>query len=170
MQDLARAAGMSVGNFYRYFQSKDAIIEAIVMRDLADVEREFSLIIGSDDPMAALRGVVSEHIHGTCSSDGALWAEITAAARRKPQIGAVLQQLEAGIGGYLIGVFAKATKRSLADAAARYRAHAALVILLVSGSGMRPPYVAAADTDLNELILRTIDRTLDEIANYVVKG
>ena len=28
MQDLARAAGMSVGNFYRYFPSKAAIIQA----------------------------------------------------------------------------------------------------------------------------------------------
>ena len=26
MQDLARAAGMSVGNFYRYFPSKAAIV------------------------------------------------------------------------------------------------------------------------------------------------
>jgi AcrR family transcriptional regulator len=170
MQDLARAAGMSVGNFYRYFQSKDAIIEAIAMRELADVEREFSIIIGSDDPMAALRRVVSEHIHGTCSSDGGLWAEITAAARRKPAIGAVLEQLEMGIAGYLIEVFAKVTKRSLADATARYRGHASLVMLLVSGSGMRLPAVAATDDDLNRLILRTIDRTLDEIANDVVKG
>ena len=29
MQDLARAAGMSVGNFYRYFPSKAAMVEAI---------------------------------------------------------------------------------------------------------------------------------------------
>ena len=31
MQDLARAAGMSVGNFYRYFPSKAAIVEDLVM-------------------------------------------------------------------------------------------------------------------------------------------
>ena len=36
MQDLARSAGMSAGNFYRYFPSKDAIIAAMVERDLAD--------------------------------------------------------------------------------------------------------------------------------------
>jgi AcrR family transcriptional regulator len=29
MQDLARAAGMSVGNFYRYFPSKAAIVQAM---------------------------------------------------------------------------------------------------------------------------------------------
>ena len=30
MQELARAAGMSVGNFYRYFPSKAAMVEAIM--------------------------------------------------------------------------------------------------------------------------------------------
>ena len=32
MQDLARAAGISAGNFYRYFPSKNAIIEAMTIR------------------------------------------------------------------------------------------------------------------------------------------
>ncbi len=42
MQDLARAAGMSAGNFYRYFPSKAALVEALVNRDLEEVEREFA--------------------------------------------------------------------------------------------------------------------------------
>ena len=51
MQDLAKSVGMSVGNFYRYFPSKAAIVEAIVMGDLADMDRDFKAIITSDDPM-----------------------------------------------------------------------------------------------------------------------
>lgn len=37
MQDLARAAGMSVGNFYRYFPSKAAIVQAMCGYDLAEI-------------------------------------------------------------------------------------------------------------------------------------
>ena len=82
MQDLARAAGMSVGNFYRYFPSKSAIIEAMVGMDLAEIERDFSEIGTSTDPIAALRTKILERITDNSREDGQLWAEITAAAIR----------------------------------------------------------------------------------------
>ena len=55
MQELARAAGMSVGNFYRYFPSKAAMVEAMIRRDIADVEVKFAEVLGAPDPLAALR-------------------------------------------------------------------------------------------------------------------
>lgn len=170
MQDLARAAGMSVGNFYRYFPSKDAIIAAIVMRDLADIEGEFAAIIGSDNPLEMLRQVLRRHICGTCHTDGALWAEITAAARRKPEIGLVVGDLERCIRSYLTTVFAAVTQQPLAQAQRRYGGHASLIMMMVKASGMRVPEGASEESDLDELILRTIDRTLDEIANDASKG
>ena len=54
MQDLARAAGMSAGNFYRYFPSKDAIVSAMIMRDLAEVKADFACLLASPDPAEAL--------------------------------------------------------------------------------------------------------------------
>ena len=54
MQDLARAAGMSAGNFYRYFPSKAAIVEALIARDLAEVEAHFQAVVASPDPLLAL--------------------------------------------------------------------------------------------------------------------
>jgi AcrR family transcriptional regulator len=171
MQDLARAAGMSVGNFYRYFPSKDAIIAAIAMRDLADVEAEFATIIGSDDPLGLLRLVLRRHVCGTCHADGALWAEINAAARRKPAIAAALGHLESCIRSYLTTVFAAVTGQPFAEAQRRYGSHASLILLMVQASGMRVPEESASEErDLDELILRTIDRTLDEIANDASKG
>jgi AcrR family transcriptional regulator len=170
MQDLARAAGMSVGNFYRYFPSKDAIIAAIVMRDMADVESEFATIIGSDDPLGMLRLVLRQYICGTCHADGALWAEITAAARRKPEIGVVVGELERCIRSYLTTVFAAVTGLPPAEAQRRYGGHAALIMMMVKANGMRVPEGVTGESDLDELILRTIDRTLDEIANDASKG
>ena len=40
-ETVLQAAGMSAGNFYRYFPSKAAIVEALVARDLAEVEEAF---------------------------------------------------------------------------------------------------------------------------------
>ena len=42
MQDLARVAGMSVGNFYRYFPSKSAIVEKLISCDLDNMQAEFA--------------------------------------------------------------------------------------------------------------------------------
>jgi len=164
MQDLARAAGMSVGNFYRYFPSKAAIVAALITRDLDEVEEDFRGIIEAPRPLEHLRARLMAHIegHATCD-DGALWAEITAAAARKPEIGEILQRMETEIGRYLTAVFARVTGLSQDEARQRYGAHAALMMLLIKGSaicssGANPPYA-----ELNALILRTIDRTLNEI-------
>jgi len=75
MQDLARAAGMSVGNFYRYFPSRAAIVAAIIQVDLEEVE-------------GVLRAALHQRVHDELCSceDATLWAEITSAALRKPEI------------------------------------------------------------------------------------
>ena len=62
MQDLARAAGMSVGNFYRYFASKSAIIQALILQDAAQIRNDFAAIINSVDPMATLRRAIHDRI------------------------------------------------------------------------------------------------------------
>src|SRR5688572_16658198 len=41
MQDVAAEAGMSPGNLYRYFPSKDALVAGLCGRDRAELAREF---------------------------------------------------------------------------------------------------------------------------------
>ncbi|WP_337185155.1 TetR/AcrR family transcriptional regulator [Phenylobacterium sp.] len=38
MAEIAQAAGLSVGQIYRYFENKEAIISAIVARDIAEMQ------------------------------------------------------------------------------------------------------------------------------------
>jgi AcrR family transcriptional regulator len=165
MQDLARAAGMSVGNFYRYFPSKAAIVEALIAQDLGEMEQDYQAILADADPMAALRTQArSRLLRHQCSNDGALWAEITATALRKPEIGLACLRMEAAIQGYLTQAFAAATGRDAAQAAVDFGPHAALIVLLIKSSAMLPPQNDAMREGLNALILKTIDQTLDEIA------
>lgn len=171
MLDLARACGMSVGNFYRYFPSKAAIVSALITRDLAEVEDQFSAIIESDDPMATLRMALRMRIEqDQCEGDGQLWAEITAAAMRKPEIEEITRHMESEIIGYLTTVFARARHISELEARSRYQPHASLLVMMIKGSAMHPGQDPESRTHLTELVIRTINRVLDEIVSDDLKG
>lgn len=169
MQDLARAAGMSAGNFYRYFPSKDAIIAAIVERELALIEGEFSRVMQSANMRAALMDTIRWRIESVSESDGPLWAEIEAASSRRPEIGTLHARMEAEVGRYLVMIFARIAGLSDAETAERFSAHAGLLMLIVHGLATRSCGQAhqgglGADAPLNDLVLRTVDGLLAEVA------
>lgn len=170
MQDLARAAGMSVGNFYRYFPSKAAIVEAMVGLDLAQIQRDFAEIESSDDPIAGLRTKILARLSDDCASDGQLWAEITAAAIRKPEIGAAAMQMEATIVTHMASIFARATGRSETEAEARYAGHCQMLVMLVKAVAMRGSQCGTASPALAAMVVRVIDGILTDISNDTAEG
>lgn len=164
MQDLARAAGMSVGNFYRYFPSKAAIVEALIALDLADMEADFLTVLQSPTPMVALRELMRQRLlEKQCRADGQLWAEITAAALRKPDICQAACAMETQIASYLNRVFAAETGLTEAEISARFPAHAAFAITMFKSAAMLPPQAAPIRDDLTALIQRSIDIAMGEI-------
>lgn len=170
MQDLARAAGMSVGNFYRYFPSKADIVSQLIGVDLDHMSAEFGAAMQARDPLQALRESVVHKMreHQDCS-DGQLWAEITVAALRKPEIGAVAKHMEGVIVGHLTQIFAAATGLPLEEVVERFGAQARFMIILFKSASMMAPEPGKARDDLNALILRTINQTLDDVASASVK-
>src|SRR6266446_6459829 len=54
MQDVATEAGMSPGNLYRYFDSKDAIVAGLCECDQAKLARDFTSLAASGDIFAAI--------------------------------------------------------------------------------------------------------------------
>ena len=170
MQDIARKAGMSVGNFYRYFPSKDAIVEALIAFDIATMEQDFGVILLDPNPMAALRHKIEQRItNPDCGGDGQLWAEITAAALRKPEIGAAACNMEDNVVNHLTAVFGMATGIPHEIALRRWKAQAQLVVMLVKACAMQPPDRPNAG-DLKQLVMRTIGQTLDDISQSAAKG
>lgn len=170
MQDLARAAGMSVGNFYRYFPSKAAIVEAMVGFDLAEIQRDFAEILNSADPMVGLRAKIIQRMTEDCHGDGQLWAEITAAAMRKPEIDAVSSAMEATVITHLTAIFARVTGRSHAEAASRYAGQARLLVILVKAMATESGRTGRSAPELTDQMVRIIDRLLTEISNDSAKG
>ena len=164
MQDLARAAGMSVGNFYRYFPSKMAIVQAMCGYDLAEIQGEFAEIEKAEEPMAALRARILAHFDEEQLKDGQLWAEITAAAIRKPEIGEAARQMEETIVTLLTTIFARVTGRPEAEARARYEGQCLMLVMLVKAMAMRTAQCGPAGPALEAQVHAVIDRILADIS------
>lgn len=170
MQDLARKAGMSVGNFYRYFPSKAAIVEALIAQDLEALERDFAAILEQQDPMTALRATIAHRVaEVNCDLSGQLWAEITAAALRKPEIGAAAQRMEAAVIGHMTAVFARAASCPREEAQRLWSTHARLIVMLVKSCAMHRTDAPEGEK-LEAMVLRTINRTLDDMTTPAARG
>lgn len=170
MQDLAREAGMSVGNFYRYFPSKAAIVSALIAHNLVELEQDFAAIREEKDLLAGVRQKIAQRIRDAkCDAEGQLWAEITAASLRKPEIGVVARQMEDEIVSHLVSVFAQATQTEIEEARNRWSTHARLIVMMVKSCAMQRPDLPEA-AELERLVLRTIDRTLEDISLLASKG
>ncbi|MDP2053136.1 MAG: hypothetical protein Q8L75_05840, partial [Acidobacteriota bacterium] len=67
-------------------------------------------------------------------------------------------------------VFAAETGLPPAEALTRFRAQATYIVILVKSAAMIGPDMGPLQKDLTDLIIRTINQTLDDIAGTCVKG
>jgi AcrR family transcriptional regulator len=95
MSEISKAAGMSAGHIYNYFDSKDAIIATFVGQN---VERISALMLDlkqREDPLQAILDDVEQCVHDNI--DPVTWIlplEIFAEASRNPAVATVLQQAD----------------------------------------------------------------------------
>nr|WP_314637382.1 TetR/AcrR family transcriptional regulator [uncultured Janthinobacterium sp.] len=91
MAEISKAAGMSAGHIYNYFDSKDAIIAAFVMKNTERVSNLMQDLAQRDDPLQAVIDNAGEHVLE--SLDPKTWVmplEIFAEASRNPAIADML--------------------------------------------------------------------------------
>ncbi len=87
MQEICAAAGMSPGALYRYFDSKDAIIEAIAEAEREENAALLAALAESRDPVAGLQAVVEAVLLAYADPDaGRLAVEVLAEAARNPRV------------------------------------------------------------------------------------
>jgi hypothetical protein len=120
--------------------------------------------------MAALRERILMHFGEEGMKDGQLWAEITAAAIRKPEIGEASLQMEETISSLLSAIFARVTHRSVAEARLRYQGQCQLLVMLVKAMAMRTALSGPANPALAAQVVAVIDRILNDISNDTAKG
>ena len=98
MADIAAQAKMSVGVIYRYFANKEAIIEAIVDQDMAEMRAKMGEWDATPDEglIDSLLGIVDEAIaHHYALDKAGLALEVLAEAARNPRVAAMVARADA---------------------------------------------------------------------------
>jgi len=95
MAQISKAAGMSVGHIYHYFENKEAIIAAIVERDLLKLLSMTQRIRAASTDGDILRAMLDDMQHCTeeltNDQDAPLMLEIVAEAARNPNVATIVQ-------------------------------------------------------------------------------
>lgn len=138
MHDVAVEAGMSPGNLYRYFPSKDAIVAGLAERDRAAVAEDFSGIEGHPDMMAAFAGLARRHLSDAPSEKSVLCLEMWAEATRNPAMAAICREFEREIAARLSSLYRRAQERTASPApGADPEALARLAMVMADGIMVR---------------------------------
>lgn len=161
MQDLAQATQMSVGNFYRYFPSKDAIVTALVKRELTQIEAVFGAVQTAEDPGAMLMKLLRHRIETLPFEEAALWSEVQAASYRCPEIVTLIQTVDETVRSNVVMALIRIHDDDSIDAMKVYETRAHLIMMLIHGFTQRK-YCARDAVDpvqlvaFGELVLSTL--------------
>ncbi len=96
MAEIAQQAGLSVGQIYRYFDSKEAIIAAIVERDMAEMRDKYSEL--RDGGTSVLDAILTKCVQAVDDlyepERAALTLEVVAEAARNPAVACILRKAD----------------------------------------------------------------------------
>jgi AcrR family transcriptional regulator len=101
MQEICAEAGMSPGNLYRYFPSKEALIAGIAERDRAEIAQQFAHADLARGLFAVLEGLAQHHFAERPREQVLLCTEVMAEARRHPQIARISADFDADVRKWL---------------------------------------------------------------------
>ncbi len=137
MASIAALAGRSVGQIYRYFDNKEAIIAAIVDQHLAELREAFDELQSRSGPAADLiADQVPEMLARRLDpSRAALVLEVMAEAARNPKIAAILRAADAQERDLCRALLARDRNPSWSDAELEGRC--SLLRILVDGLTLR---------------------------------
>src|SRR3954451_335878 len=137
MQDVAAEAGMSPGNLYRYFPSKDAMMAGLAERDRAQVAEDFSQLVVGDGFMQQFAALGRKHFEDEPREKAILCLEIWAEATRNPAFAEMTKAFDCDVIGRLTALFREAQERGGIGATAAPETLALLISILANGMFVR---------------------------------
>ncbi len=90
MREILAEAGLSTGTVYNYFDSKDAIIEAMAARERGEIDELAAYLEGAGDARRAIVEAVNAIILECSPDDARLSVELLAEASRNPRVHAAV--------------------------------------------------------------------------------
>ncbi|GHD61280.1 TetR/AcrR family transcriptional regulator [Jeongeupia chitinilytica] len=162
MAELARAAGMSVGHIYHYFENKEAIIAAIVERDVAEILALLDSLHDEEDILQALIREAGNEMEESPCSDEALQVEILAEASRNPKVAVTVHEGDRRARTRLAETIASGRARRGLPPLADLEARTEIIIALFEGLMLRRIRHPKAVDDATIAVLRSTLHTLLE--------
>lgn len=147
MQQICAEAGMSPGNLYRYFPSKEAIIAGIAERNRTEVAEAFSAVTESEAFFDGLAGLARHHLMDRSIHQIGLCAEIMAESRRNPAIAKMFQDVEIDVKAALVAMLKRAAERAEINPAIDFEAAATMLMAIADGISWRRASDPAFDAE-----------------------
>jgi AcrR family transcriptional regulator len=116
MQDVAAEAGMSPGNLYRYFPSKEAIVAGLCASDQKELAANVQTLVSCGNPLAGIEVLLRQHLVEEPRERFQMIVEIWAEATRKPEIAKLCSGIDGHVRGGLAQVVEAAKRLGLAPA------------------------------------------------------
>jgi TetR/AcrR family transcriptional repressor of uid operon len=137
MQDVAVEAGMSPGNLYRYFPSKDAIVVGLAERDRAQMACDFAPLSEAEDITATFVRLARKHFLEEPREKAVLCLEIWSEATRNPALSSLHSDFDADVLGRLEGLVQQAKEHGQVPASVDSQSVALLIATLANGLFVR---------------------------------
>ena len=134
IQEICAAAGMSPGNLYRYFPSKEAIIAGIAESNRATAAADFAAVTTADDFFGGFAALARHYLVERTADEVALCAEIMTESRRNPEIARIYQAIDTDVKAGLVAVLRNAAARG--EIAAELDFERIVIVLLAIGDGI----------------------------------
>lgn len=161
MNRIAARADMSVGHIYRYFDSKDAIIIALVQRDCAQFDTWMRRMISRADDVESIIANLRKNIPWLLDRDrAAIFLEMHAEAGRNPKIAAVLREMEQNLRSLMQELIGRARSRT---PGACELTEATLEMLLLMIHGIAARIIVNPDVDA-----RVFEEGFERVARAVL--
>lgn len=161
MQDVAKEAGMSAGNLYRYFPSKEVLVSGLIERDRERFSADFINVAHSSDVMGSFIALGRKHFLETPREHCVQFVEIWAEASRNPQVAEMCTAVDKEVNDYLVAIL-EAAKAS-GQITASVNSVAAITVLSAMGDGMFTRRALDPDFDAEEgfrLMVNVMDALL----------
>ena len=98
MAEIAKSFGMSAGHIYNYFENKEAIIEALVERDLEITLTQIAQLLDEQNILNKIIENVDDSVRNRINNS-AMDIEIVAEASRNPKVAKIVQTTDAIVRG-----------------------------------------------------------------------
>jgi TetR/AcrR family transcriptional regulator, repressor for uid operon len=131
MQDVATECGMSPGNLYRYFASKDDVVAGMAERDRERFMADMAHLTSAPDPRATFEAIGRHHLVEEPREKAVLMMELWAEGARNPRIGDICRFMDIEVHG-IMTAFVEHWRRTEGVSAPTHAADVASLMMILS--------------------------------------